>query len=150
VVADPNNRSTAMDRRAGRNPGTGETCWVRPLRRSTSRKLVIALGVKPANVRVVGAYDLKAFRTVLKEELDKPEAVGGDHQRPVRAPAPGEEAAAPRRGRECTACGQCIRVGCIALSMEGEGDGKHAAIDPNFCAGCTVCAQVCKFDAIRA
>jgi len=39
-------------------------------------------------------------------------------------------------------------VSCIALSMEGEGDEKHSSIDPNFCVGCTVCAQVCKFDAI--
>jgi indolepyruvate ferredoxin oxidoreductase alpha subunit len=50
----------------------------------------------------------------------------------------------------CTACKQCLKVGCLALSMEGEGDERHAAIDPNFCVGCTVCSQVCKFDAIQA
>jgi indolepyruvate ferredoxin oxidoreductase alpha subunit len=49
----------------------------------------------------------------------------------------------------CTGCKQCIRVGCIALSIVEEGEKRYAAIDPNFCAGCSVCAQVCKFDAIK-
>jgi indolepyruvate ferredoxin oxidoreductase alpha subunit len=49
----------------------------------------------------------------------------------------------------CTGCKQCIKVGCIALSMTTEGDKNKAAIDPNFCTGCSVCAQVCKFDAIK-
>ena len=49
----------------------------------------------------------------------------------------------------CTGCKQCIRVGCIALSLVEKGEDKrYAAIDPNFCTGCSVCAQVCKFDAI--
>jgi indolepyruvate ferredoxin oxidoreductase alpha subunit len=149
VVLIQDNRSTAMTG-GQENPGTGRTLTGEPAPGIDIEKLVIALGVKPANVRVVGAYDLKALEEVLKDELDKPEPSVVITKDPcvlrhrVRKPPLHVEV------EDCTACGQCIRVGCIALSMEGEGDEKHASIDPNFCAGCTVCAQVCMFDAIQA
>ncbi|HDJ28923.1 MAG TPA: hypothetical protein ENF28_06740, partial [Proteobacteria bacterium] len=39
-------------------------------------------------------------------------------------------------------------VSCNALSLIEEDDKSYVEIDPNLCVGCTVCAQVCKFDAI--
>ena len=46
---------------------------------------------------------------------------------------------------KCTGCKRCIReLGCPAMSVK---DGK-ALIDPSTCYGCTICAQVCPFDAI--
>jgi indolepyruvate ferredoxin oxidoreductase alpha subunit len=39
----------------------------------------------------------------------------------------------------------CLRVGCPAIFFV---DGK-SMIDPNQCVGCTVCLQVCPFDAIK-
>ena len=46
---------------------------------------------------------------------------------------------------KCRGCRSCLRVGCPAISME---NGK-AFIDRTQCVGCTVCAQVCPFDAIE-
>ena len=46
---------------------------------------------------------------------------------------------------KCRGCRSCLRVGCPAISME---NGK-AVIDRTQCVGCTVCAQVCPFDAIE-
>ena len=46
---------------------------------------------------------------------------------------------------KCRSCRSCLRVGCPAISME---NGK-AVIDRTQCVGCTVCAQVCPFDAIE-
>ena len=46
---------------------------------------------------------------------------------------------------KCAGCKRCIReLGCPAMSIK---DGK-ALIDPSTCYGCTICAQVCPFDAI--
>jgi indolepyruvate ferredoxin oxidoreductase alpha subunit len=98
----------------------------------------------------VSAYDLELIESTLKEELDKNEpsvVITKDpcvlRHRVAKPPMHVLDEA-------CTACGQCLRVGCIALSMAGEGDERRAVIDPNFCVGCTVCSQVCKFDAIQA
>jgi indolepyruvate ferredoxin oxidoreductase alpha subunit len=149
VVLIQDNRTTAMTG-GQENPGTGRSLMGAGSPEIDIGKLVIALGVKPENVRVVSAYDLKRLETTLKEELDKNEpsvVITKDPcvlQYRVKNP--------PMQVMEdaCTACEQCIRVGCIALSMAGEGEQRHAVIDPNHCVGCTVCAQVCKFDAIQA
>ena len=44
----------------------------------------------------------------------------------------------------CMSCQSCLSVGCPAISLK---DGQ-ASIDQNLCVGCTVCAQVCPFEAI--
>ncbi len=147
VVLIQDNRITGMT--GGQDtPGTGKTLMGRDAPMVDIEKLVLALGIKAVNVRVVGAYDLKAVETVLKEELAKPEpsvVITKDpcvlnyrvKDRPLRVDP-----------EACTACKVCLQVSCIALSMQGQGDDRKASIDPNFCTGCTVCAQVCKFDAI--
>ena len=40
----------------------------------------------------------------------------------------------------------CMKIGCPAISMA---DGK-AVVDATLCTGCGVCAQLCKFDALKA
>ena len=45
----------------------------------------------------------------------------------------------------CKSCRKCLKVGCPAISFT---EGK-SLIDPDQCVGCTVCAQVCPFDAIE-
>jgi indolepyruvate ferredoxin oxidoreductase alpha subunit len=130
------------------NPGTGHTLTGAESPQIDIERLVLSLGMKPENVRVVSGYDLKQIEAVLKEELAKPEpsvVITKDPcvlQYRVKLPALTVDT------EKCVACKQCLKVGCIALSMAGEGDKERAAIDPNFCVGCTVCAQVCKFDAI--
>ena len=45
---------------------------------------------------------------------------------------------------KCKSCKICLKVGCPAICFE---DGK-SKIDRAMCAGCSVCAQACPFDAI--
>jgi indolepyruvate ferredoxin oxidoreductase, alpha subunit len=46
---------------------------------------------------------------------------------------------------KCTSCKKCIReIGCPAMSLI---DGKPV-IEPTLCYGCTLCTQICSFDAI--
>jgi len=149
VVLIQDNRITGMT--GGQvTPGIGKTLMGGDAPAIDMEKLVLALGVKPENVRVISAYDLKQIETVLKEELAKPEPSVVITKDPCVLQYRVKDKPMRVDVDACTACKQCLKVGCIALSMEGEGDARHAAIDPNFCTGCTVCAQVCKFDAIQA
>ncbi len=149
VVMIQDNRITAMT--GGQvTPGIGKNLMGKDAPVIDIETLVKALGVAEENVRVVNAYDLEQVETVLKEELAKPAPSVVLTKEPcvlkyrVKAPSLTVDADA------CTACGVCLRTSCIALGMVGEGDDQHVEIDPNFCTGCTVCAQVCKFDAIRS
>jgi indolepyruvate ferredoxin oxidoreductase, alpha subunit len=52
---------------------------------------------------------------------------------------------------DCTGCGNCLRIGCPAISNSGKKTDRGLAIariDPAACTGCTLCQQVCKDDAI--
>ena len=148
VVVIQDNRITAMTG-GQENPGTGHVLSGLESPEIDMEKLVVALGVAPDNVRVVSAYDLEQVETALKEELAKPSPSVIITKDPCVLQFKISEAPYGVDLETCTGCKQCIKVGCIALSMtEHDGEAK-AAIDPSFCTGCSVCAQVCKFDAIK-
>jgi indolepyruvate ferredoxin oxidoreductase alpha subunit len=46
---------------------------------------------------------------------------------------------------KCTKCGVCFQLGCSAIGLM-EGD---VVIDELMCPGCTLCEQVCTFNAIE-
>jgi indolepyruvate ferredoxin oxidoreductase alpha subunit len=46
---------------------------------------------------------------------------------------------------ECTACGDCVRLGCPAISRATD---SKATIDLDLCVGCRQCVQVCRYGAI--
>ena len=53
---------------------------------------------------------------------------------------------------QCNACQSCMNLGCPALTWsEATFEGRHKVkIDASLCIGCTLCAQVCTADCIRA
>ena len=51
-----------------------------------------------------------------------------------------------RVGRECVACGSCLKV-CEAGAMS-EDESHKAVIDPGRCTDCGCCVQACKLRAI--
>ncbi len=50
----------------------------------------------------------------------------------------------------CTACQQCLKLGCPSLSHSDVlvKDRPKVAIDAGTCTGCSLCAQLCKPGAI--
>ena len=147
VVLD--NRITAMTGHQD-NPGTGKTLMGTDAPVTEIGEIAKAMGYK--KVVKVSADDLAELEKVLKDAMD------GDEGALVIAYAPCRIAAKlTKEGLcavdpdKCKACGACFKMGCPAMTRgkEVRPGAFQMAIDPNLCAGCKQCSQVCKFGAIK-
>jgi len=141
IVVD--NRTTAMTGHQD-HPGTGKTLMGQATVEASIEAIGKACGVK--RVRTVDPYDLKATLQAIREELaaSEPSLIVSRapcilHEKPkqVTARVVDEE--------KCKKCGLCLKLGCPGL--EG-GKGITPEVNDLLCAGCSMCEQVCKFDAI--
>lgn len=150
VILD--NRITAMTGRQ-ENPASGFTLSGETAHEVNLVALCRALGIQ--HVRVIDPNDLDATRQALAEEMARPEPSVVITNRPCCLLKgedrfkPGEVLAVDQE--QCTGCRACLRLGCPAIEWQPAPDGKKgkAYIDPLLCNGCTVCQQLCKFDAIK-
>lgn len=127
------------------NPTTGFNLKGDPCTKIDLEALCKAVGIR--RVRVVDPYDLAACDAAIKEELaaEEPSVIISrrpcallkyvKHSKPLAVDAD-----------KCRSCKMCMKIGCPAISMV---DGK-AKVDNTLCTGCGVCAQLCKFDALKA
>ena len=136
------NRITAMTGRQD-NPFTGRTLMGVPAKQIDIEAVVRALGVE--HVRTVDPNLLKPTEKAIAEETARAEAsviiakapcilLSKEHPDPF---AVDEDA--------CTKCGECVRLGCPAISRDKK---AIAVIDTSLCVGCRQCVQVCKYGAI--
>jgi indolepyruvate ferredoxin oxidoreductase alpha subunit len=146
------NRITAMTGRQ-ENPASGFTMSGAESPAVNLPDLCRALGIR--HVTVVDPYDLDATRRVLETEMGRNEPSVVITTRPCCL-IKGEERFVKGRTlgveqAKCTGCRACLRIGCPAIEWQpsGEGNKGTAFIDPQLCTGCTVCQQLCKFDAIK-
>lgn len=135
------NSTTAMTGLQG-HPGNGRTAGGEKGRGVDIEKLVEALGVEW--VRVIDPYDLDESEATLREALA--------HEGPAvvisRAPClllktkvPVQQAHLSEEA--CTGCGECFKVGCVAIERQML-DGMIAPkINHDLCVGCTLCVQTC-------
>jgi len=144
VILD--NRTTAMT--GGQvHPGVGETLSGMPGRELDFVKLSRAIGIE--DVRVVDPYDMAATEQALREAMDNPEPSVVIVRRACVLQARERRPAPELDLEKCIHCGQCIRIGCPALSdASGEGEKTLPQIDRALCTGCTMCVQVCPVDAL--
>lgn len=150
VILD--NRITAMTGRQD-NPASGFTLMDEPTNRIDFPLLCKALGVK--HIRVINPLDLEQTRSVLREEMNRPEPSVIITDKPcVLVKREGVFQKGPVYAVEvekCTSCRACLKIGCPAIEWRFAADGGKkgkAWIDPLLCTGCDVCRQLCKFDAI--
>jgi indolepyruvate ferredoxin oxidoreductase alpha subunit len=131
------------------NPGSGKTLAGDPAPVTEIDAIAKACGYR--KVTTVSADDLTALETVLAEAMD------GDEPALVIAYAPCRIAAKLTKAglcavdaAKCKACGLCFKMGCPAMTRGKEirPGAYQMVIDPNQCAGCVQCSQVCKFGAI--
>ncbi len=142
TVAILDNSTTAMTGHQG-HPGLGRTLMGTPGRKVDLINLIKGIGIK--YVYKVEPYDLKKIEDVLKREIERddisvvivagPCALIPEFERKVYYYVDEDK---------CTACKLCLRIGCPAISMNGD----YAVIDKYLCTGCSLCAQVCQFNAI--
>ena len=127
------------------NPATGKTLMGDVVTAIDFEKFCHGLGIE--NVFTVNAYDQAALTEVVKRE------VKADHLSVIVAKAPCAlipEAKTTKKcvpvPENCIHCGACPKPGCPALSKNEDGS---ISIDPTQCNGCTLCMQLCRFNAIR-
>lgn len=126
------------------NPTTGYNIKGDPATKVDLEALCKALGI--ARVRVVDPYDLKACEIAIKEELAAEEPSVIISRRPcVLLKSVKHAAPLTVDSDKCKSCKRCMGLGCPAISLK---DGK-AKIDTTLCVGCSVCKQLCAFDAIQ-
>jgi len=147
VVLD--NRITAMTGHQD-NPGTGKTLAGEEAPVTEIADIAKACGYR--KVVKVSADDLAELEKVLADAMD------GDEPALVIAYAPCRIAAKLTKeglcavdSDKCKACGACFKMGCPAMTRGREirKGAFQMIIDPNQCAGCIQCSQVCKFGAIQ-
>ncbi len=145
IVLD--NRVTAMTGHQ-QNPGTGVTLSGEHSFQARIEKFAEASGI--TRIRVFDPYDLAQTAAVMNEELHCGQASLLISRRPCVLIQERKEFAVYAIDEEaCRACGKCLKLGCPAIEKKTGAGGKWVAfISPTLCTGCSVCAQVCPFDAI--
>lgn len=128
------------------HPATGVTIKKNPTNKLDIEALVRAVGIH--NVRVVDPLKLDELEATIREELDRREPSVIIAKRPCallnRTPITSTLFVDEDL---CNGCKSCIRVGCTGIFFKD--NEKKAAINPNTCVSCGMCAQVCKFEAIK-
>ena len=149
IIVD--NRITAMT--GGQDhPGTSKTLMGEKTYAIDLIQLCKALGVE--HVRTIDPYDQESTTAALKEEIarEAPSVVITTRPCMLFPSKIKVERAFHVLTAKCTACGACFRIGCPAISASPEKNEKgkpKSAIDPELCTGCSLCYQVCSFEAIE-
>lgn len=142
------NRITAMTGHQ-ENPGTGKTLQGKEAPVIDIEKIVIAIGIKPENIRVVDPYKLDDTEKAVKDAHNCSEPFVIIAKQPCALKKDVLKSRAKMKCRidsdKCKRCKACLKTGCPALMVK---DGI-VSIDKNMCNGCEICRQVCRFNAIE-
>lgn len=143
IVAD--NRTTAMTGHQD-HPGTGRTLMGAETSLADIEAIARACGLK--RVRTVNPNDFSAMKAALQEELyaNEPSLIIS------RAPCILKERKAAKppltiNPDSCRNCRSCLKLGCPGI--ESPDKSRKPSISAQLCTGCTLCKQVCKFNAIQ-
>ncbi|MDR2634469.1 MAG: indolepyruvate ferredoxin oxidoreductase subunit alpha [Clostridiales bacterium] len=124
------------------HPATGKNLKGAPAKILDLEAVVKACGVN--SVRIVDAYDLAATEDAVKCSLEEDGVSVVIAERPCALLSKKREI--PYAVTDCKKCGVCGRIGCPAIRKNGDGS---VTISAEQCAGCGVCAKLCKFDRIN-
>lgn len=146
TVAILDNRITAMTGHQP-NPNTGETAVGIESLPVSLEAVCAAVGTQ--FIRTVDAYDYEALKTAFREakNFDGVSVVIVQQACAIVARKAGIRrkpfAVLPDK---CKGCRRCVQFGCPAIEFDKE---TALAFINSQCIGCSVCAQICPFDAIE-
>ncbi|MGI6142251.1 MAG: indolepyruvate ferredoxin oxidoreductase subunit alpha [bacterium] len=136
------NSTTAMTGHQD-HPGTGATLKGDPAPRADLEKICRALGIK--DVRTVDAYKLAELEAGIRAALQSEEPSVVIVRRPcVLLKGRGPKGFYEVKRDLCRNCRLCLRLGCPAIEVREE----QVWINNTLCNGCSLCEQVCAFNAI--
>jgi len=125
------------------NPTTGMTIRKEPTKQVDLIALCKAVGID--HITVADPFDVKNFEKVVKEEVNREEPSVIIAQRPCALLKSVKYTGHCTITDKCKKCKMCMKLGCPAISADGDG----VKIDLNQCNGCGLCINVCPFDAIE-
>lgn len=125
------------------NPTTGYTIRKEPTKQVNLVALCKSIGIE--HISVVDPFDVKAFEKVVKEEVQRDEPSVIIAQRPCALLKTVKYTGHCKINDNCKKCKMCMKIGCPAISNDGDG----VKIDITQCNGCGLCVNVCPFDAIE-
>ncbi len=149
VILD--NRITGMTGHQ-ENPGSDFTLMGAPATAVDIPLLCKSLGFKEENIYIVNPLDLGACQKVIDEAMAKNEATVVIGRWPCALKKFSEKDKSefdlkPKKcvidAEKCKKCGACVKLGCPAIRA-----GDTISIVSEACTGCSLCKQVCHFDAI--
>lgn len=125
------------------NPTTGYTIRGEETVQVNLVSLCKAIGVK--NVVVADPFDVKNFEKVVREETEREEPSVIIAQRPCALLKSVKYTGKCKINDNCKKCKMCLKLGCPAISF----DGEKINIDETQCNGCGLCFNVCPFGAME-
>ncbi|WP_394522592.1 indolepyruvate ferredoxin oxidoreductase subunit alpha [Lacrimispora sp. JR3] len=137
-----NNSTTAMTGHQD-HPGTG--CTIRGEKSQAVDFVALAKAIGIKRIQTVDAYDITELERIIIEETQAEEPSVIITKRPCILLKNSPLIHKPLNIRGCIGCKACMKIGCPAISFSQ----GIAEIKKELCVGCELCANVCRFDAIK-
>lgn len=125
------------------NPTTGYTIRGEETKQVNLISLCKSIGIE--HVVVADPFDLKNFKKVVKQEVEREEPSVIIAQRPCALLKKVKYTGYCKITDKCKNCKMCMKLGCPAISVV-EGTVR---IDSTQCNGCGLCLNICPFNAIE-
>ncbi|SCP95781.1 indolepyruvate ferredoxin oxidoreductase alpha subunit [Anaerobium acetethylicum] len=126
------------------SPATGKSLMGDTVTQIDIEALCRGIGVK--NITTVDAFDLAALEKSVKEENAKDEVSVIIVKAPCALLDKSRKPVYVEISDKCKKCGMCLKPGCPAITKNPDGT---IHINDTMCAGCGLCASLCKFGAIE-